>query len=73
MQYEEEQYFIPTMLTADEGFKIPEGQEVRHLSEEGLYVGEKPRISLRNLNRMEQRILKENSTWIIFIELYRSL
>ena len=67
LEYENEQYFIPTMLTADEGFKIPEGNERRFLEEEGLYVGERPRISLRNLNRMEQRILKENSMVHVFI------
>ena len=40
------------------GFNM-EGRERRFLEEEGLYVGEKPLVSMRNVNRMEQRILRE--------------
>ena len=40
------------------GFNM-EGREKRFLEEEGLYVGEKPLVSMRNVNRMEQRILRE--------------
>ena len=48
------------IIAAEDGYKLPEGQERRFLEEEGLYVGEKPLVSLRNVNKMEQRILKED-------------
>ncbi|XP_075249259.1 coiled-coil and C2 domain-containing protein 2A-like isoform X4 [Convolutriloba macropyga] len=60
LEDEESRYFVPTMRPAEDGYKLPEGQERRFLEEEGLYVGEKPLVSLRNVNKMEQRILKED-------------
>ncbi|XP_063726786.1 coiled-coil and C2 domain-containing protein 2A-like isoform X2 [Symsagittifera roscoffensis] len=59
LEDEENQYFVPTMRPEGRvGFNM-EGRERRFLEEEGLYVGEKPLVSMRNVNRMEQRILRE--------------
>lgn len=39
--------------------KLPENVRPRYLEEEGLYVGERPSVSLTNQNILENRILKQ--------------
>lgn len=39
--------------------KVPENMQPRYLEEEGLYVGERPPISLTNQNILENRVLKQ--------------
>lgn len=38
--------------------KLPENMKPRYLEDEGLYVGERPPVSLTNENILENRILK---------------
>lgn len=39
--------------------KIPANAELRHLEDEGFYIGPRPYVTNSNLNRMENRLLKE--------------
>lgn len=43
---------VPTSI------KLPENMKPRYLEDEGLYVGERPPVSLTNENILENRILK---------------
>uniref|UniRef100_A0A4W5ML41 Coiled-coil and C2 domain containing 2A n=1 Tax=Hucho hucho TaxID=62062 RepID=A0A4W5ML41_9TELE len=53
LQSENEFLFTPTSS------KVPENMQPRYLEEEGLYVGERPPISLTNQNILENRVLKQ--------------
>lgn len=45
-------FIVPTSI------KLPENMKPRYLEDEGLYVGERPPVSLTNENILENRILK---------------
>ena len=54
-------YIVPTTKVEIEE-KIGQDQQPRFLEDEGMYIGIKPVISKgKNHNKMEQRILKEQS------------
>lgn len=40
--------------------KLPENVRPRYLEEEGLYVGERPYVSLTNQNILENRVMKQD-------------
>jgi len=47
------------LLIAPAAAKVPQNTVPRLLEEEGFYVGTRPYVSPQNLNRMENRLLKE--------------
>ncbi|KAI4894240.1 hypothetical protein NFI96_025429 [Prochilodus magdalenae] len=57
---ESEILFIPSMRPVPPSNKLPENVQPRYLEEEGLYVGERPHVSLTNQNILENRILKQD-------------
>uniref|UniRef100_A0AAY5LAT0 C2 domain-containing protein n=1 Tax=Esox lucius TaxID=8010 RepID=A0AAY5LAT0_ESOLU len=59
LQSENELLFTPSFLTVPASSKVPENMKPRYLEEEGLYVGERPPMSLTNQNILENRILKQ--------------
>uniref|UniRef100_A0A8D0ASE1 Coiled-coil and C2 domain containing 2A n=1 Tax=Sander lucioperca TaxID=283035 RepID=A0A8D0ASE1_SANLU len=58
IQQESELLFTPSFRTVPTTIKLPENMKPRYLEDEGLYVGERPPISLTNENILENRILK---------------
>uniref|UniRef100_A0A3Q1BCN1 C2 domain-containing protein n=1 Tax=Amphiprion ocellaris TaxID=80972 RepID=A0A3Q1BCN1_AMPOC len=58
IQRENEQLFTPSFRTVPTSVKLPENMKPRYLEDEGLYVGERPHVSLTNENILENRILK---------------
>ncbi|XP_074640810.1 coiled-coil and C2 domain-containing protein 2A-like isoform X2 [Tubulanus polymorphus] len=58
-KHEDLVYFVPSMIPVPSEKKIPEDCEPRFLEEEGLFVGERPIVSLRNQNKLEDRLLHE--------------
>ena len=50
-----EPYFVPTSDKVDILEKLEEGQTPRFPEEEGIYVGERPKVCQRNQNRLERR------------------
>uniref|UniRef100_A0A3Q3W2A0 C2 domain-containing protein n=1 Tax=Mola mola TaxID=94237 RepID=A0A3Q3W2A0_MOLML len=63
-QQERELLFTPS-FRAPTSIKLPENTKPRYLEDEGLYVGERPHVSLTNENILENRILKteEGKKW----------
>ncbi|KAL1022565.1 hypothetical protein UPYG_G00029340 [Umbra pygmaea] len=59
LQSENDVLFTPSFLSVPASSKVPENMQPRYLEEEGLYVGERPPISLTNQNILENRILKQ--------------
>nr|XP_046156563.1 coiled-coil and C2 domain-containing protein 2A isoform X4 [Oncorhynchus gorbuscha] len=59
LQSENDFLFTPSFLTVPASSKVPENMQPRYLEEEGLYVGERPPISLTNQNILENRVLKQ--------------
>lgn len=51
-------YWSCFILTVPPSIKLPENMKPRFLEDEGLYVGERPTVSLTNENILENRILK---------------
>uniref|UniRef100_A0A3Q3W296 C2 domain-containing protein n=1 Tax=Mola mola TaxID=94237 RepID=A0A3Q3W296_MOLML len=53
------------IVTVPTSIKLPENTKPRYLEDEGLYVGERPHVSLTNENILENRILKteEGKKW----------
>ena len=49
------------MLLAPIEEKILKDKPPRNLEEEGIYVGEKPPVPQRNINKMENRLLGETN------------
>ncbi|KAK3518815.1 hypothetical protein QTP70_014874 [Hemibagrus guttatus] len=60
IQRENEVLFIPSTRHVPASCKLPENVRPRYLEEEGLYVGERPYVSLTNQNILENRIMKQN-------------
>uniref|UniRef100_A0A3Q1I2J5 Coiled-coil and C2 domain containing 2A n=1 Tax=Acanthochromis polyacanthus TaxID=80966 RepID=A0A3Q1I2J5_9TELE len=58
IQRESEHLFTPSFRTVPTSVKLPENMKPRYLEDEGLYVGERPHVSLTNENILENRILK---------------
>ncbi|MED6257535.1 hypothetical protein ATANTOWER_026185, partial [Ataeniobius toweri] len=65
IQRDRELLFTPSFQTVPTSIKLPENMKPRFLEDEGLYVGERPPISLTNENILENRILKmaEGNKW----------
>ncbi|KAK2824932.1 hypothetical protein Q7C36_018859 [Tachysurus vachellii] len=59
-QRENELLFIPSVRPVSASCKLPENMRPRYLEEEGLYVGERPYVSLTNQNILENRIIKQD-------------
>ncbi|XP_074490630.1 coiled-coil and C2 domain-containing protein 2A isoform X1 [Sebastes fasciatus] len=57
--------FTPSFRTVPHFVKLPENMQPRYLEDEGLYVGERPPVSLTNENILENRILQmeEGKKW----------
>lgn len=47
--------------------KVPENKQPRFLEDEGLYVGERPEVSLANQNILENRLLRQEEVTIHFV------
>ena len=47
------------VLSAPVTAKMPEDKPPRNLEEEGIYVGVRPPVPQRNVNKMENRLLGE--------------
>uniref|UniRef100_A0A3Q2QNJ9 Coiled-coil and C2 domain containing 2A n=1 Tax=Fundulus heteroclitus TaxID=8078 RepID=A0A3Q2QNJ9_FUNHE len=64
VQRDRELLFTPSFRTPT-SVKLPENMKPRFLEDEGLYVGERPPVSLTNENILENRILKmsEGNKW----------
>uniref|UniRef100_A0A3B4FZ37 Coiled-coil and C2 domain containing 2A n=1 Tax=Pundamilia nyererei TaxID=303518 RepID=A0A3B4FZ37_9CICH len=64
LQLQSELLFTPSFRTPT-SIKLPENMKPRYLEDEGLYVGERPPVSLTNENILENRILKmeEGKKW----------
>ncbi|XP_018588642.1 coiled-coil and C2 domain-containing protein 2A isoform X1 [Scleropages formosus] len=60
VQRESEVLFTPSLRTVPTSCKVPENMQPRYLEEEGLYVGERPPVSLANQNILENRILQQD-------------
>ncbi|KAK6493820.1 coiled-coil and C2 domain-containing protein 2A [Huso huso] len=56
---ENEVLFTPSILTVPASHKVPENKQPRFLEDEGLYVGERPEVSLANQNILENRLLRQ--------------
>uniref|UniRef100_A0A3B4FZB3 Coiled-coil and C2 domain containing 2A n=1 Tax=Pundamilia nyererei TaxID=303518 RepID=A0A3B4FZB3_9CICH len=65
LQLQSELLFTPSFRTVPTSIKLPENMKPRYLEDEGLYVGERPPVSLTNENILENRILKmeEGKKW----------
>uniref|UniRef100_A0A8C3G4Z3 Coiled-coil and C2 domain containing 2A n=1 Tax=Cyclopterus lumpus TaxID=8103 RepID=A0A8C3G4Z3_CYCLU len=65
VQRESELLFTPSLRTAPTSIKLPKNMQPRYLEDEGLYVGERPPVSLTNENILENRFLKmeEGKKW----------
>uniref|UniRef100_A0A3Q3JIS1 C2 domain-containing protein n=1 Tax=Monopterus albus TaxID=43700 RepID=A0A3Q3JIS1_MONAL len=63
IQRESELLFTPSFRTVPVAIKLPENMKPRYLEDEGLYVGERPSVSLTNENILENRILKMEEKW----------
>ncbi|XP_026160597.1 coiled-coil and C2 domain-containing protein 2A isoform X2 [Mastacembelus armatus] len=65
IQRQSELLFTPSFQTVPTSVKLPDNVKPRYLEDEGLYVGERPTVSLTNENILENRILKmeEGKKW----------
>uniref|UniRef100_A0A8C8VJA3 Coiled-coil and C2 domain containing 2A n=1 Tax=Pelusios castaneus TaxID=367368 RepID=A0A8C8VJA3_9SAUR len=59
IQKERKILFIPSILTVPTSQKVPENMQPRYLEDEGLYIGERPTVSLSHQNILENRILRQ--------------
>nr|XP_015202041.1 PREDICTED: protein CC2D2B isoform X2 [Lepisosteus oculatus] len=55
--------FVPSDSPVSCSAKLPAKMNKRVLEEEGLYVRERPHVSKKQMNRMENRLLKEGKHW----------
>ncbi|XP_075714376.1 coiled-coil and C2 domain-containing protein 2A [Rhinoderma darwinii] len=65
LQKERDIFFIPSFRQVPSSQKVPENRQPRYLEDEGLYIGERPKISQTNQNLLENRILQqdEGNNW----------
>ncbi|XP_064626685.1 coiled-coil and C2 domain-containing protein 2A-like isoform X3 [Lineus longissimus] len=59
LKEETEKYYVPSMINVETSKKIDEHLQPRYLEEEGLYVGIRPKVSHRNENKLEDRLVHE--------------
>ncbi|XP_044152706.1 coiled-coil and C2 domain-containing protein 2A [Bufo gargarizans] len=60
LQKERDVLFAPSFRQVPPSQKIPENMQPRYLEDEGLYIGEKPKVSRTNQNLLENRILQQD-------------
>ncbi|XP_078534578.1 coiled-coil and C2 domain-containing protein 2A [Lissotriton helveticus] len=60
LQKENGLLFVPSVRTVPASQKVPENMQPRFLEDEGLYIGERPKVSLSNQNILENRILQHD-------------
>ncbi|XP_046725486.1 coiled-coil and C2 domain-containing protein 2A isoform X2 [Silurus meridionalis] len=60
IEREKELLFVPSVRPVPASCKLPENLRPRYLEEEGLYVGERPYVSLTNQSILENRIVKQD-------------
>ncbi|XP_053560101.1 coiled-coil and C2 domain-containing protein 2A [Bombina bombina] len=51
--------FVPSIQQVPTSQKMPENMKPRYVEDEGLYIGERPKISRTNENILENRILRQ--------------
>ncbi|KAM8919571.1 coiled-coil and C2 domain-containing protein 2A-like [Pelodytes ibericus] len=59
LEKEKDLIFIPSIRTVPTSQKVPENMLPRYLEEEGLFTGERPKISQTSENILENRILRQ--------------
>ncbi|KAM4809986.1 coiled-coil and C2 domain-containing protein 2A [Rhinophrynus dorsalis] len=59
VQKEKDILFIPSIRQVHTSQKVPENMQPRYLEDEGLYIGERPKVSQTNQSIMENRILRQ--------------
>ncbi|XP_069833527.1 coiled-coil and C2 domain-containing protein 2A [Dendropsophus ebraccatus] len=60
LQKERDVFFTPSFRPVPPSMKVPENMQPRYLEDEGLYIGEKPKVSRANQNLLENRILQQD-------------
>ncbi|GFT89046.1 coiled-coil and C2 domain-containing protein 2A [Nephila pilipes] len=59
IEKENNSFFHPSFKPVPVKMKLPEDKEPRNLEDEGFYVGKKPEVSKRNINRLENRLIAQ--------------
>ncbi|KAF8782530.1 Coiled-coil and C2 domain-containing protein like [Argiope bruennichi] len=59
IEKENNSFFHPSYKPVPVNIKLLDGKEPRYLEDEGFYVGKKPEVSKRNLNRLENRLVTQ--------------
>ncbi|XP_063779849.1 coiled-coil and C2 domain-containing protein 2A isoform X2 [Pseudophryne corroboree] len=59
LQKERDVLFMPSTRPVPSSQKLPENMQPRYLEDEGLYAGERPKVSRTNQNLLENRILRQ--------------
>ncbi|KAM8939268.1 coiled-coil and C2 domain-containing protein 2A [Pelodytes ibericus] len=59
LEKEKDLLFMPSIRTVPTSEKVPENMLPRYLEDEGLFIGERPKISQTNENILENRILRQ--------------
>ncbi|CAN2388550.1 protein localization to ciliary transition zone [Pristimantis euphronides] len=60
LQKEREVLFTPSFRQVPLSLKVPDNMQPRYLEDEGLYIGERPKVSRTNQNLLENRILQQD-------------
>ncbi|XP_056411152.1 coiled-coil and C2 domain-containing protein 2A [Hyla sarda] len=60
IQKERDILFIPSFRPVPTSLKVPDNMQPRYLEDEGLYIGEKPKVSRTNQNLLENRMLQQD-------------
>ncbi|CAH1773716.1 unnamed protein product [Owenia fusiformis] len=61
LEEEGKKYFIPSMISIPTEKKIFDEEAPRFLEDEGFYVGVRPSVAQRNVNRVEDRLLHQDN------------
>ncbi|GIY79719.1 coiled-coil and C2 domain-containing protein 2A [Caerostris extrusa] len=59
IEKEKNSFFHPSYKPVPIQMKLPEGKEPRNLQDEGFFVGKKPEVSKRSINRLENRLITQ--------------
>ncbi|XP_054706800.1 LOW QUALITY PROTEIN: coiled-coil and C2 domain-containing protein 2A-like [Uloborus diversus] len=59
VEKEKNSFFHPSYKPVPIKQKIPDGKEPRNIADEGFFVGKKPFVSKRNINRLESRLVQQ--------------